>query len=257
MRINIVVKTGWILERLARELVARIPNVRMNAAGWPPTRPTDDDATYFLPMKDVRHLPNVTGIRIGYFTHGEDRARVYHDQFDVHLAMNQQMARCLTALGVKTVHVIRPGTDVPERPIVFGVCGRVYGKGRKGAFLVEAAVKSGYQFVACTEPQRGAVAPCRITHTIEQRADFYRSIDYLVVTSLEEGGPMPVLEAIAHGVPVIAPDVGWCWEMPVIRYERGSWDSLRAVLHGLTRPPTWDDWAEGHRRLFSELEARK
>src|SRR5690606_27066137 len=83
--------------------------------------------------------------------------------------------------------------------------------------------------------------------------EFYDSIDYLVVTSLEEGGPIPVIEAISRGVPVIAPDVGWCWEFPVIRYERGSWPWLFSVLSALTNPPTWQEWAEEHSRLFSQI----
>jgi hypothetical protein len=64
---------------------------------------------------------------------------------------------------------------------------------------------------------------------------------------------MPLVDAIAHGVPVIAPDVGWAWEYPVIRYTRGDWDSLQSVLSGLTQAPTWDGWAEGHRALFTRL----
>ena len=251
---NVVAKPGWILERFARELAGGLPGVRVNATGYPPNGPSKADLTYFLPMKDVRHMPGVKGIKVGCFTHGEERSREYVPKFDACVTMNRRMAEFLTGCGGRNVVCIRPGTEPPTRAPVFGVCGRVYGKGRKGAYLVAEAVEAGFQFAACSEPQNEA-PPCRITHSIEQRKEFYRSIDYLVVTSLEEGGPMPVLEALANQVPVIAPDVGFCWELPVIRYERGSWRSLRAVLAALAQPPTWSQWVEGHRVLFERLVA--
>ena len=223
LSVNVVCKGGWILERLARELADHIPGVTLNASGWPPQSATSHALTYCLPAKDIRHFPSPpTGILVGYFTHGKDRARVYAERFDACLAMNTGMAAYLRTLGARGVQVIRPGTDPVEHQVRFGVCGRVYGKGRKGAYLVRAAVLAGYDFRACTDPNTREAAPCRITHSIAERSAFYGSIDYLVVTSTDEGGPMPVLEAIAHGVPVIAPNVGWCWEFPVIRYEHGS-----------------------------------
>lgn len=255
MRINLVVKEGWILERCAREVVAAIPGpgVTINATGWPPSAPTSADLTYYLPMKDIRHNPGQQGLKVGLFTHGEERSRIYANQFDACVSMNQTIAEVLRQEGARRVVVIRPGTEPPERPAVFGVCGRVYGKGRKGAHLVLAAVAAGFEFWACSDQQNGRDAPCRITHAVENRDAFYRAIDYLVVTSTDEGGPMPVLEAIARGVPVIAPNVGWCWEFPCIHYETGSWDSLHAVLRGLTQPPTWKDWGRAHYELFGGL----
>jgi hypothetical protein len=173
--------------------------------------------------------------------------------------MNKRMAAFLCECGAKDVMAIQPGTDPPKRPIIFGVCGRVYGKGRKGAWLVEQAVANGFHFQACSEIQKrkDKTPPCPVTHTIGRRSRFYQEIDYLVVTSTDEGGPMPVLEAIAHGVPVIAPDVGFCWEFPVIKYQRGDWGSLRSVLERLAQPPTWGAWVEGHRRLFARLLMEK
>ncbi len=46
----------------------------------------------------------------------------------------------------------------------------------------------------------------------------YDWCDYLIVLSTLEGGPRPVQEALARCKPVIAPDVGFCWEYPVLRY---------------------------------------
>jgi glycosyltransferase involved in cell wall biosynthesis len=258
LTVNVVFKGHWILERLARELTDRLPGVSLNASGWPPQAATNHDVTYCLPGKNIRHFPTPPrGILVGFFTHGDERTRNYWHRFEVCLAMNQRMAARLRELGAKRVQVIRPGTDPPARPIVFDVCARsVEGRGpksRKGLDLVAEAVRAKFTFVGCS-PDPPEVWPCPITHRIEDRAAFYRSIDYLVVTSRDEGGPMVVPEAIAHGVPVIAPDVGWCWEFPVIRYER-NWPALKAVLAGLARVPTWPAWAEAHRTLFAELEA--
>ena len=46
----------------------------------------------------------------------------------------------------------------------------------------------------------------------------YKETDYVLVTSTIEAGPMSVVEAISMRKPVIAPQVGWCWEYPVIKY---------------------------------------
>ena len=46
-----------------------------------------------------------------------------------------------------------------------------------------------------------------------QMAEMYPQLDVVLLTSLSEGQPLVILEAYAHGVPVIATDVGACREM--------------------------------------------
>lgn len=76
--------------------------------------------------------------------------------------------------------------------------------------------------------------------------EFYRGLDYLVVTSDSEGGPYPVMEAMAMGIPVIAPDVGFCWDFPVIRYD-GTDAGLLQVVQGLRAPA--DPWESESKKL--------
>lgn len=44
-------------------------------------------------------------------------------------------------------------------------------------------------------------------------AEWLPRIDLIVLTSLSEAQPLVILEGDACGVPVVAPDVGSCWEM--------------------------------------------
>jgi len=255
-KVNIVAKLGWILERLARELEPLGATINAGNA----ERAADPRAAinYYMPARDILKYP-APGLAVGLYTHGSTAFDIV-DRFAACVTMNIAMGERLRGAGARRVVTIRPGTEAPSRSPVFGVCGRVYGKERKGADLVNAAVAAGFTFHGCSDyrPLRSVRAryrpPCRITHGIAQRADFYKSIDYLVITSTEEGGPMPLLEAIAHQVPVIAPrGVGWCDEFPAIRYLAGSWDSLHKILHALTVPPSWKDWTEQHRQLLESI----
>jgi glycosyltransferase involved in cell wall biosynthesis len=256
--INLVVKRGWVLERLAKELEERLPNVRLNTGQDERTADPKAALNYYLPAKDFRKYP-VDGPVMGFYTHGDNGFDLV-PQMTACVAMNQRMGERLTAAGATSVSVIRPGTEPPARQIVFGVIGRVYNQDRKGVHLVQAAIDHGYTFVACGAKRNIRAMPrrqwpCPLTHRIEKRNAFYQTIDYLVVTATDEGGPMSVLEAIARGVPVIAPaGVGWCDEFPCLgRYQAGDWASLNAVLTKLTQPPMWEQWAEEHRVLFGQL----
>lgn len=55
-------------------------------------------------------------------------------------------------------------------------------------------------------------------YPFEQLPSLVDWCDYLVVLSDTEGGPLVLHEAMARHKPVIAPDVGYCWQWPVLRY---------------------------------------
>lgn len=251
-RINIITEeqTGehpWILRRAALEAQKALPDISINGE--------KGDINYFVNYALLKDP--VKGISVGHYTHLEEKgvARQRFIQniqfFDYFTTTCFNTSAILVKYGVlpeKIFKIPYGSDDRLKKDIVFGVVGRVYPSGRKGEYLVEKAVKEGYNFKAW-----GKGWPCKSDTTWANLPSFYSEIDYLVVTSLNEGGPIPVIDAIRAGVPVIAPDVGWCWEFPVIKYKKGDWNSLNQVLKQLTNAPTWEDWTNKHKNLFNYI----
>ena len=243
-RVNLVApKTDWILRRMAKEIQRCMPEISLN--GDP------RQINYFI--NHALYKPDMPGISIVCCTHLEERRRVREpfldavDNADYCVALCENTANIIRDRGAKNIRVIHCG--VPSRKTLkFGVCGRVQDSGRKGEYLVKEMIDAGYDVRA-----HGKGWPCPMVDM--DRNEFFESLNYYVVTSLNEGGPVPVLEALAHGVPVIAPDTGWCWEYSTIRYDKGDWQDLHRVLKGLT-PRLWEDWAADHRKLFEEILSR-
>lgn len=129
-------------------------------------------------------------------------------------------------------HLIYPGHDerIKKKP-VFGWNGRFYKSGRKGEELIKQIgdVKLG---------------------NYENAPEFYKEIDYLIITSRIEGGPMCVVDAISAGVPIIAREgLGWCDEFPAIRYKTDQ--ELLNIVNQLRNPPTWEEFRKKHQLVFS------
>jgi hypothetical protein len=140
---------------------------------------------------------------------------------------------------------------------------------RKGTSLVAQLMRdlSGtYEFVAS-----GAGWPCatKLYRFVELPA-FYHSLDVLVCTSLIEGIPMPPLEALACGVPVVIPHhVGILDELEALpglyRYPAGNYGLLKDAIDQALRIPYNDaalaesvsrfnisQWAFDHEQGFAE-----
>lgn len=250
--VNILTEdSDWILKRAATELaMAEDPRFQFTINGEP-----NADISYSIPYL----IPGTGKTKIGLYTHIEEatdkvsqakRKKFLASRFDHRFAISVKTAQ-LVAKELGSCSIVRLGSPF-RKEIVFGVCGKVHASGRKGEHLVQQAMDSGFRFRAW-----GYGWPCETIDPRGQddsaREEFYKSIDYLVVTSTVEGGPMPVLEALSLGVPVIAPDVGWCWQYPVIQYNRGSFDDLYRVLVKLSVIPTWDTWRHDNLQILGRI----
>lgn len=209
---------GWVLQRIVERLVGHIPgatyghNIRTNA-----------DATIYFPYYNLRQRG--PSLDIPLFTHyeagdtpGSKRKREAWEQAvelaDVCIAMSESSLPWLP--GGTSVVELEADPQFLKTP-TFGVVGRDYASGRKKLDWANG-LPGNWKYTG------GNLA-------WESMPEFYASCDYIVVLSDNEGGPMCVKEAIAAGKPVIAPNVGWAWKYPVIRYE--GQDGLREVIRSL------------------------
>ncbi len=253
--------SGWIIEKMARQLAERIPGVEYGLVDR-----FDVPLNYYMP-----YLTYATpGHRraMGYFTHqeaDEQRHQLFERSatlFELCVSHSVRYAEVLKRLGATRVSVISPGVDLgtftPE--IRIGIVGRTYDSGRKGEHLLAQMLDIPHIRWTCT----GTGWPIESTRLSDaEMPAFYRSMDYILVTSLIEGGPMCVAEALACGTEVIAPDVGWVPEFPHIPYETGNAESLRNVLLSVVQrrldlrasvlSRTWDHWVTAHAELFDRL----
>jgi hypothetical protein len=282
-------KEDRVLPRFARYLA--------DACGWMLTAAPDlsADVIYLLGYFEAQLLPAKWPDVpiISYFTHREEeppgnaKARLFDDvarRATLRVAMCRLYAEPLGRYGP----TIQPPLPVeqerftivkrapPRRPVV-GFSGYTYSNHRKGEDLVQgllaAPIASRVEWVAAG---RGWPVPTK-RYSWAQMPAFYQGLDVLVCPSRVEGGPMPVLEALACGVRVVIPrGVGLLDELPdtpgIYRYERGDLKALLRALEQAVEPSARVDpaalraavaghtvtaFVAAHRQGLAELFARE
>jgi hypothetical protein len=149
---------------------------------------------------------------------------------------------------VRIIPPVDPVFQIMERKVniipVIGVSGFVDRKsGRKGVGL--AARLAGDLEGEAEMAASGDGWPLRhVNRSWEGMVDFYNSLDLFICTSLVEGIPMPPLEALACGIPVVIPrGVGMLDELTLTlkgegegkgiwRYEAGNYEELKKAVMG-------------------------
>jgi len=240
-----------IIPRMARALAERL--------GWSLGSVFQEcDALYLSAYFEGQGLKTWPPVPVAaYFSHREEeppknaKARVYDamaKRVDLRVATCALYARGLQAYG-PTIQAAAPletehftlARRKPNPKRVIGFSGFTYPNKRKGEDLVKGILESPLarhcEFRACG---RGwPVATQKLPWA--KMPGFYQGIDVLVVPSRVEGIPMPPLEALACGTPVVIPrGVGLHDELPnvpgIYRYEKGDLASLLEALGQAIRP---------------------
>ena len=160
------------------------------------------------------------------------------------VTMAEQYRQQLLPYNPNTVNITPPveAQFVPAppkergRPTV-GFSGNIYRGGRKGENLAAKLVtkRAMWDFKASGakgigDKKNGWTVPTK-SYSWRDMPRFYQSLDVLVCTSLIEGGPVTILEALACGRPVVVPEgVGLIDELPdvggIYRYKAGDYTAL-------------------------------
>lgn len=164
-----------------------------------------------------------------------------------------------------------PGPKRDHDSPVVGLSGFVDRRsGRKGEDLVARLAASLADEVTFVGSGKGWPVHTRRRH-INDLPDFYRGLDVLLCASRIEGVPMPPLEALSCGVPVVIPiGVGMLDLIPdspgVYRFPAGDYGAMEQAvrdaivgeydpekLRDLTEPYSVRNWVEDHRAVFEDI----
>ena len=258
---------GWILYRLASEI--KLKNVLINE-DMP-----DADIHYYINYFLFNEKP-LNGITVGNFTHYDPNL---HDEkfiqaakeMDYCISISEETTKIMKSLEIdeEKISTVIIGADKSFKPkLTLGIIGTIKTSGRKGENLVQELLEDkqlmqDMQIVSLNDCWESLGIPI---WNMEHQ-DFYRSIDYLLVPSLIEGGPVPFMEALASGTLAIAPPIGVIPQFPHIEYETGNIISLKDTIKTVKndfldrkqkiakymKDYNWDTWAYNHDKIFKEL----
>lgn len=273
-KISVSIRTeekGWIFYRKAEEIKNNTLNCEVKING----SDNEADIVYFIHY--ARYNKNVGRgkITIANFTHyvpgtnTESLFKKVAHEVDYCIAISESTRRSLLEIGIsdERIKVIEVGAAKEFKPkVVIGLVGRVYNDGRKGEDMVlklssDKEVRKYIELVSMND--------CWGVKTlnVESHHLFYSLIDYLLIPSRVEGGPVPFMEALACGKLSVAPPIGVVPSFPHIQFQTGNYESMKSKIIETAKRKivelknissciahkTWESWAFEHQLVFQNL----
>ena len=222
-----------------------------------------------------KHIVAYTHCNVGNEAHVIDACQ----RADLVTAMSFTGRDELISMGVdpSKVHVIYCAADqFHYRKRLVGIIGYPQPNGRKREGLIMDLAWQydltpyefifsgvGWEGMVDRLKQLGVSASHHHADTFEKLSMTMRLLDVLLVTGYREGGPLPLLECMAGGVPVLSPDLGYAADLLEPENIYNSPAELMAKLdgmfeksfynHKLARAWTWRDYAAEYALLIGRL----
>jgi hypothetical protein len=268
-KINVIYnhEMDWILARLAKGLIDGLPNARDVDYGDVALINAPDTAiNYYINLR-TGFKKKSAAIDVALFDHKAPDADDYSkaQKLDHIVCIAPQYQRHLQSMGVDASLVIVPVDDKYTPKLVLGWCGKFQvgphkQDTRKGRALLDKVAALPFVDLRITDGK---------IHE-EEMPEWYRGLDYVIVTSAVEGGPMCLYQGLACGKRIIIPrTVGGAELFPdgTIDYPTGDYGVLEVVLSSLYAQKkkladmvsryTWDYWVDQHAVIFDRLQGQR
>jgi hypothetical protein len=181
---------------------------------------------------------------------------------------NELVARGVDPAKLWVIYAATDGFAARRRNI--GIVGYEQPNGRKRShILLDLAWQmdlSPFHFIICGGGWEPVVEKLRAMNVSVDVAEHLEWEDLQKVGYIE-GGPLPLLEAMACGVPVIAPPVGYAADLLDTANIYNGVDELAAKLHDIVEPVVkrqmivklwdWPDYSQEHALIFGRLLGEK
>lgn len=263
-------------------VVAKLMKVLADNTGWTigkQPRPDADINYWWLYLSYAQGIgkhPKLKGKIAAWFSHFEEtrpKKQEWWNQaakaVDIRLTSAPVYYEQLERYG--ETHLVIPPIDPQFKPEttskkIIGVSGYVHPGGRKGEHLVSRLHAECHQYNWYMKASgRGWDVDDMIERSWGVMPLFYQDLDVYLCTSYIEGIPMPPLEALASGTPVVIPrGVGLLDYLPdehVYRYDKGDYDSMIDALHRALHPSlsvkqfSIENWVQSHKIAFGLVDS--
>ena len=282
MRVHIIQPYhSFAMSQLTRPLLSKAPAWLQFSVGEAPDWTAS--LNYFIPWLGMLNT-ELKGPCVMYYTHtnkgSEQAVKLAADYCSHVVCMSETGRRELKDLGVNTptttIHPAVQGFYPRKRNIL--IIGSEQPNGRKRSWLLlELAWKydltpyhfniigTGWDDVVEKLKNLGVSVTYHPTVDHDALQTAYQTSDALLVTGLREGGPLPILEALASGLPVISPNYGFAAELgrvvPITSYDDviTLYSRLTELVKpvedrvGAVRSYTVARYQQDHWRLFQEV----
>lgn len=240
------VQSGWILQLIAQRITAESDGVMKLS-----TAPRNDvDANFYIDVQNCFHRKTLVP-DIGFFTHADrdDITTVNPTAFSldyiVHMCERYFLAFAphFPASKMEVIYPVEIDKRFNMKKRTIGIVQRGGFVGKGHDFMLDLARESiaknfhflfigkGWDEVAKLMNLLGVSVTHIASEDYDSYPNLYDGIDYLLIPSLWEGGPMSYVEACATGTPIISGDVGFVEDFGVdYPFQSGSMDSLVDVL---------------------------
>jgi len=292
MHINVItVNSGWILQKIAERIVAAAPpgvTMSIGYSRW-------GERNFYVDVQNC--FGGKRGVDIGLFTHVHENDTKYladhwfNLDHVIHMSeRNQAMwngdKRYFPETQSSSCMIpgeMPPGFEFKKRRIGIAQRGKYEGKGFH--FMLDFVANCPntvemFDWLFIGNDWEDVVSEIKKLTVVDVIPDstatwpdtyarFYSEIDYLLIPSKWEGGPMGLLEAAAAGVPVISAKVGWADKEILVykSFKPGMWDELDEILYEIghsqqfayekVKDLSYASYAQHVVDCFKKVEARR